>query len=88
VVELRAAPAFEADDRRVVAVGTAVWLVLLALCLVFLGRLRAVGHLWWVAACATGAGLGLLGLLVLRRRDAGRQRRLSPPSTTQTSPVV
>jgi len=88
VVELRTAPAFEADDRRVVAVGTAVWLVLLALCLVFLGRLRAVGHLWWVAACATGAGLGLLGLLVLRRRDAGRQRRLSPPSTTQTSPVV
>ncbi len=77
MVELRTAPAFEADDRRVVAVGTAVWLVLLALCLVFFGRLRADGHLWWVAACGTGAGLGLLGLLVLRRR--GLRRRAAGP---------
>ena len=74
-MELRTVPPLEADDAKVVAAFTAVWAVLLVLCLVFLGRLRDEGRLWWVAASATGAGLGLLGLLVLRRRDARRARR-------------
>jgi len=55
---------------RVVTAGTAVWLALLIALLPFTGRLRADGHLWWIAACATGAGLGALGVAFLRRRRA------------------
>jgi len=78
---------------RVVTVGTAIWLVLLVCLLPFTSRLRSDGRLWWIAACAVGAGLGVLGVAFLRRRRArlaqpASQRSASPPSTTQTSPVT
>jgi len=72
-VERRPDPApREADDVRVVSIGTAIWLVLLVALLPFTGRLRADGHLWWIATCAVGAGLGGLGVLFLRRRRSRR----------------
>ena len=73
-------PASLTDPVRVIAVGTAAWLVALAV----LGVLALTGSRpadAWLVACAIGAGLGLLGLGVftLQRRanargDKGAQR--------------
>jgi hypothetical protein len=66
----------DVDGIRVVAVGT----VLFALAAVLTGlrrdQLAADGHADWFAICASGAGLGLVGLLycwnrVRQRRGAG-----------------
>ncbi len=62
----------EADDVRVVTIGTVIWLVLLVGLLPFTSRLRADGHLWWIATCSVGTGLGALGVLFLRRRRSRR----------------
>ena len=60
----------ETDDVKIVAAGTAVWLVAL---LVLLG-LDAAGtdvHGWWLVMCAAGAALGLVGVrYCVRRRSA------------------
>ena len=69
------APA-RADARKAVVAGTAAWLVLLVLSLVFREQLDAVGLAWLVWAAVTGVVLGLLGLvavLVIRRRIARQE---------------
>jgi hypothetical protein len=62
-------PPIETNDLRVVATGTALWAVALVVTLLFHARLRHDGHLWWIAACAWGFGLGLVGLRYTRRRS-------------------
>jgi hypothetical protein len=66
---------FEADDTRVVAVGTALWLLALPV----LGLLDLLGrdvHGWWYALCACGVALGLVGLrFVAKRKRAVARRR-------------
>ena len=69
------APA-RADARKAVVAGTAAWLVLLVLTLVFREQLDAVGLGWLVWAAVTGVVLGVLGLvavLVIRRRIARQE---------------
>jgi hypothetical protein len=57
------------DDGVVtVAIGTVLWLVALLVLLPFWHRLDSHGHLWWIAACAWGTGLGLLGIGYCWRR--------------------
>jgi Protein of unknown function (DUF2530) len=56
------------DDRRAVALGTAVWAVLLVLAAVQHDRLAAQGRGWWLWVCVAGVLLGGVGLLHLRRR--------------------
>lgn len=51
----------ETDDVRLVAAGTVLWLVALAVLLV----LKAAGtdvHGWWLWMCGAGFGLGLIGV--------------------------
>jgi hypothetical protein len=63
-------PPLETDDVRIVAGGTALW----ALALVALAVLRLAGvdvHGWWLAMCAAGAVLGLVGVRYCARRQRG-----------------
>jgi hypothetical protein len=65
-------PPLETDDVKIVAGGTAGW----GLALVALLVLRLAGrdiHAWWLAMCACGLVLGLVGVRYCqRRRDAIR----------------
>lgn len=74
-----ALPRALSDPVRVIAVGTAVWLV----ALVVLGVLALVGTRpadAWLGACGVGVGLGLFGLTVvtLQRRATARGDRGAP----------
>lgn len=56
------------------AVGTAIWAVLLLTGLLQRENLVEAGREWWIATAATGVVLGLVGYLLLRRRS----RRAEP----------
>jgi len=56
------------DDRTAIAVGTGVWIVLLAIVVALRPQLEAIGAAWWLWACVIGVGRGAVGLLVFRRR--------------------
>lgn len=62
------------DDRKAVLVGTAAWLVLLAVTLVRRDDLVADGLGWWTWTCAAGAGLGVVGLAYLHHREVRARR--------------
>jgi hypothetical protein len=68
-------PPLHTNDMRTVAVGTALWLVLLAGLAVWHDHVRRAGLLWWYPLSASGIVLGLLGLLYLRVRPAQLARR-------------
>jgi hypothetical protein len=73
-------PPLETDDVKIVAGGTAAW----GLALVVLLVARVAGadvHGWWIAMCAAGALLGLVGVRYCqRRRDAiARDRAAASP---------
>ena len=65
----------ETDDVRVVALGTALWLVALIATLVFHDRLAEHDNGDWVWVALAGVFLGFVGLRHVRRRrralDAG-----------------
>jgi hypothetical protein len=56
------------DGVITVSIGTAVWFVALLVLLPFWHRLDDAGHLWWIATCAWGTGLGLIGVTLCWRR--------------------
>jgi hypothetical protein len=58
------------DGVGTVVVGTAVWALALIVLLPLHGRLADAGRTWWIATCAVGVGLGLLGVLYCKRRAA------------------
>ena len=58
----------DADAVRPVTVGTVIWVVAGLVLLTRTSQLRNDGHLWWLGACAAGSILGLIGILVVRRR--------------------
>ena len=64
------------DDRRTVLVGTIAWVVAGLALIPYAGRLIDTGRGWWFLTCATGVGLGLIGLDVIRR---ARLRPGGPP---------
>lgn len=74
-------PPLETDDVRIVGVGTALWaLALVVLVAARLGGADVRG--WWLAMCAAGAALGLLGVRYCqRRRDAIARDRHSADAT-------
>jgi hypothetical protein len=62
-------PPLETDDVKIIAGGTAAWAVALMVLVV----LRLTGrdiHSWWIAMCACGALLGLVGVRYCQRRRA------------------
>lgn len=64
----------EVDDVKVVAAGTALWLVAFLVLLPFHDRLAGSGREWWVWTALAGFGLGLLGVAVCRRRRESHAR--------------
>jgi hypothetical protein len=56
------------DGVGAVVVGTVLWAIALVVMLPFAGKLSDDGHLWWIATCACGTGLGLAGILYCKRR--------------------
>jgi hypothetical protein len=56
------------DDRKAILVGITLWLLALIGCLLFLHPLIESGNRWMLWSCATGIGLGLVGLLYTNRR--------------------
>lgn len=63
------------DGVRTVTVGTGLWLLALIVMLPLWSRLRADGHLWWIATSAAGFGLGVVGVWYTRRRAASLRRQ-------------
>lgn len=57
-----------------VAIGTALWLVILVVLVAMRASLEENGTLWWMGAAAVGFVSGAVGLVFLRWR-AGRMRR-------------
>ncbi|WP_010203529.1 DUF2530 domain-containing protein [Salinibacterium sp. PAMC 21357] len=64
----------ETDDRKAMLVGIVVWVVALAVLLIFIEPLDAAGNLWWLWAAIAGLALGLIGLLYthVRRKKSSR----------------
>jgi hypothetical protein len=56
------------DDRKAILTGIVLWLVALAVLLVFLAPLLEAGNRWLLWTCAIGIALGLAGLLYTHRR--------------------
>ncbi|MER5976834.1 DUF2530 domain-containing protein [Streptomyces sp. NPDC001857] len=54
--------------------GTVIWFVLFLAQLPFYGWYEDHGHLWWLWTCLAGAGLGLIGIWYVRKRDAAIKR--------------
>ncbi len=54
--------------------GTIVWFVLFLAQLPFYGWYSDHGHTWWVWTCLAGAGLGLIGIWYVKKRDAAIKR--------------
>jgi hypothetical protein len=64
-------PPLETDDVRTVAVGTGLWLVALLVLVVLRVTEATRVEGWWMAMCACGAALGVIGVRYCqRRRDA------------------
>ncbi len=64
----------ETDDVRTVAVGTGLWALALVVLVVL--RLADVTRVegWWIAMCACGLVLGLVGVRYCQRRRAAIDR--------------
>jgi len=69
-------PPLETDDAKVVAVGTAAWIVglLVLLVLALTDAVDVPG--WWLGMCGYGIALGLYGIRYCQRRHAAIQRDL------------
>src|SRR3954451_25454630 len=66
---------------RIVLVGIAVWVVLLAAGLLARDTLHDDGRGWWVLVPVWGIGLGLLGLPWVRRNSGGPRDHPGDPVT-------
>lgn len=71
------------DGVKTVLIGTVLWTIALIALLPFAGRLEDDGRLWWIATCAVGAGLGLLGLVYCKRRADSLRRAGINPGTSE-----
>ncbi|WP_330175166.1 DUF2530 domain-containing protein [Streptomyces sp. NBC_01498] len=54
--------------------GTVLWFVLFVVQVPFYGWFEDHGHTWWVWTCLAGAGLGLIGIWYVRRRETAIRR--------------
>jgi hypothetical protein len=68
----------EADEPKVVAVGTVLFTVALLVLLLVRERLEAAGTEWLIGSSVTGIVLGLVGLVYTRRRRDALVRRRTP----------
>lgn len=78
-------PPLRTDDRRIIAVGTAVWIAVLVGLLIWRGDVRRAGLLWWFPMCLCGVAFGLLGLVYLRVRPGQLARRQARHDAAQSA---
>ncbi|MEV8253345.1 DUF2530 domain-containing protein [Rhodoglobus sp. NPDC076762] len=64
----------QTDDRKAMLVGMALWVLGLALLLLFIEPLNEAGNLWWLWTAVAGLVLGFIGLLYTHVRR-GKQSR-------------
>jgi peptidoglycan/LPS O-acetylase OafA/YrhL len=70
----------ETDDVRIVALGTALWMVALVLALAFHDRLADHDNGDWVWVAFAGVFLGFVGLRHVHRRQRALQDGTPAPS--------
>ena len=56
------------NARLAIVVGLVLWVVALALCLVFAPALAAAEKSWWLSTCLFGIALGIFAFFKVRRR--------------------
>jgi hypothetical protein len=56
------------NESKIIWIGIAVWAAAFVILLPFRKTLIADGHGWWLYTCLAGAGLGMMGLPLVRRR--------------------
>ena len=71
----REPPELRTNDKRTVAVGTGLWVVLLIGLAARHNDVRRAGLLWWYPMALCGIGLGLFGLFYLKVRPAQLARK-------------
>jgi hypothetical protein len=76
----------ETNDVRIIAVGTALWLVAFVALLPFYDRLITAGRAWWLWTCLAGFGLGLFGVHYCRRRRDNLAARAAPTPEPAPAP--
>ncbi|TQO20617.1 uncharacterized protein DUF2530 [Rhodoglobus vestalii] len=62
----------ETDDRKAMLVGIVLWVLALAVLLLFIEPLNAAGNLWWLWTAVAGLALGLVGLMYTHVRHGKR----------------
>ncbi|QKW50498.1 DUF2530 domain-containing protein [Streptomyces buecherae] len=67
--------------------GTIVWFVLFLAQLPFYNWFDDHDHLWWLWTCLAGAGLGLIGIWYVRRRDEAIRRHAAEAEAAATTPA-
>ncbi|MDH6180153.1 hypothetical protein M2152_000335 [Microbacteriaceae bacterium SG_E_30_P1] len=60
------------DDRKPMLIGIALWLVALAVLLLFMPQLTEAGLGGWLWTCIAGIALGLIGILYTHWRGGRR----------------
>ncbi|MHC0429950.1 DUF2530 domain-containing protein [Streptomyces sp. O3] len=65
--------------------GTVIWFVLFLAQLPFYGWFADHDRLWWVWTPLAGAGLGLIGIWYVRKRDAAIKRARAAEATEATT---
>ncbi len=68
--ELLTPPPVPINARRIVTVGTVLWLAAFVVLLCVSGRLGEHGHRIWLWTALAGTVLGVPGLLIMRRHRA------------------
>ncbi len=67
-------PPLETDDVRLVAVGTAAWVLALLVLLVLAATDAVDVRGWWLGMCGYGIALGVFGVRYCQRRRAAIAR--------------
>ena len=70
----------QTDDLRVVAIGTALWVVALVATLVFHDRLAEHDNNDWMWVALAGVFLGFLGLRYVRRHQRAQGAKPQQPA--------
>ena len=78
-------PPLEADDKLVIGVITAAWVVALVVLVIVRDSLPP-GQRWWIWTCACGVAFGLFGLWYVPRLKRGRARAADKRGTDQSAP--
>jgi len=64
----------DADGLVPVAIGTAIWVMVLAVLIVARPSLEESGTTWWIGVAAVGTVSGVIGLVFLRWRQRRRRQ--------------